>query len=96
MRFVSRLHVCAAASILLILYFSWTHRSAYESTVQAVWRGDAHRIVVFGNDWSDTGSYRVSPPALSKIVPRDADRGEIWVETLCEEVGTKNLDEIAS
>jgi hypothetical protein len=90
MRFVSRLHVCAAASILMILYFTWVHSSYFENTVQdtvqTVWRGTAHRVVVFGNDWSNTGSYRVSSSAPSVIVARDADRGDLWVETICEEV----------
>ena len=67
----------------MILYFTWIHSPRFE---ESVWRGDAHRIVIFGNDWSDTGSYRVSSPALSAIVARDADRGDLWVETLCKEV----------
>ena len=86
MRFFSRLHVCAALAILMILYFTWVHSADFEDTVHTVWRGSAHRIVVFGNDWSDTGSYRVSSPVLSAVVARDADRGDLWVETLCKEV----------
>lgn len=95
MRFISRLHACAALAILMILYFTWVHQADFEQTVHTVWRGSAHRIVVFGNDWSDTGSYRVSSPALSAIVARDADRGDLWVETLCKEVSVKYSGEDA-
>lgn len=81
--------MCVAATILMILYFGWVHHVAYfEHQAQAIWQSNAHRIVVFGNDWSDTRSYRVSSPPQSAIAPRDADRGEVWVETLCKEVGT--------
>lgn len=87
MRFVSRLHLCAVATILMVLYFTCIHPSVYiESSVQAIWRSNARRIVVFGNDWSDTKKYRVSSPPRSERAPRDADSGEVWVETLCREV----------
>ena len=93
MRFISRLHVCAAASICMILYFTWVHSTYFgetvQNTVQTVWRGNAHRVVVFGNDWSDTGSYWVSSSVPSGFVARDADRGDLWVETLCKEVRAK-------
>ncbi|EUC48227.1 hypothetical protein COCMIDRAFT_87821 [Bipolaris oryzae ATCC 44560] len=95
MRFVSRLHVCAALAIFTILYITWMDSAGFEETVHTVWRGSAHRIVVFGNDWSDTGSYRVSSPALSSIVARDADRGDLWVETLCKELECDTIDNFA-
>jgi len=95
MRFFSRLHVCAALAILMILYFTWVHSADFEDTVHTVWRGSAHRIVVFGNDWSDTGSYRVSSPVLSAVVARDADRGDLWVETLCKELACDTIDNFA-
>jgi hypothetical protein len=89
MRFVSRLHVCAAAIICIITYFTWFHSAYFKDTVQTVWRGNAHRVVVFGNDWSDTGTYRVSSSVPSGLIARDADRGDLWVETLCKEVRTE-------
>ncbi|KAI4712220.1 hypothetical protein J4E89_002486 [Alternaria sp. Ai002NY15] len=95
MRFFSRLHLCAALAILMILYFTWVHSANFEDTVHTVWRGNAHRIVVFGNDWSDTGSYRVSSPVLSAVVARDADRGDLWVETLCKELACDTIDNFA-
>ncbi|KAF2848837.1 hypothetical protein T440DRAFT_148277 [Plenodomus tracheiphilus IPT5] len=96
MRFVSRLHLCAIATIVMIFYFTWVHQSDYfESKVQAMWQGNTHRIVVFGNDWSDTRSYRVSSPASSEIAPRDIDRGEVWVETLCKELQCDAVDNFA-
>ncbi|KAJ5063292.1 hypothetical protein J3E72DRAFT_33238 [Bipolaris maydis] len=94
MRFVSRLHVCAALAIFTILYITWINPAGFE-TVHTVWRGSAHRIVVFGNDWSDTGSYRVSSSVLSAIVARDADRGDLWVETLCKELKCDTIDNFA-
>ncbi|EUC31712.1 hypothetical protein COCCADRAFT_38231 [Bipolaris zeicola 26-R-13] len=95
MRFVSRLHVCAALAIFTILYITWMNSAGFEETVHTVWRESAHRIVVFGNDWSDTGSYRVSSPALSAIAARDADRGDLWVETLCKELECDTVDNFA-
>lgn len=80
----------------MIAYFTWTHQSDdLKGKVQAMWQGNTHRIVVFGNDWSDTRSYRVSLPPSSKITPRDADRGEVWVETLCTQLECDVLDNFA-
>lgn len=71
----------------MILYFGWVHHSAYfENRAQALWQKNAHRVVVFGNDWSDTRTYRVSQPSQRAIAARDSDRGDVWVETLCKEV----------
>lgn len=96
MRFVSRLCACAALTISTILYVTWMNSAGFEEIVNTVWRGSAHRIVVFGNDWSDTGNYRVSSPALSAIVARDADRGDLWVETLCKEVSAICSQEVVA
>lgn len=96
MRFVSRLHVCAALAIFTILYITWMNSAGFEETVHTVWRGSAHRIVVFGNDWSDTGSYRVSSSASSAIVARDVDRGDLWVETLCKKVSATCSEEVVA
>ena len=90
MRFVSRLHECAALAIFTILCFTWLHSNDLGKTVHT-WSGSAHRIVVFGNDWSDTGSYRIASPGLSAIVARDADRGDLWVETLCKEASDHHV-----
>ncbi|KAF1940663.1 hypothetical protein EJ02DRAFT_445334 [Clathrospora elynae] len=96
MRFISRLHACAAASVLMIVCFTWRSHSAYfENTARAAWRGNTRRVVVFGNDWSDTGSYRVAPPTRAAIVPRDPDRGQVWVETLCRELMCNTIDNFA-
>jgi hypothetical protein len=55
--------------------------------VKNAWHSSGYRIVVFGDDWSDTGSYRVSTdPVLLFESVRDSDRGEVWIETLCKEV----------
>jgi hypothetical protein len=87
MRYLSRLHGCAAAIILIILYFFYQERSAgFGSSVHSAWYDTTHRIVVFGDDWSDTGNYRVSPPLPLIVAAQDPDQGELWTETLCKEV----------
>ncbi|KAF1852141.1 uncharacterized protein K460DRAFT_269588 [Cucurbitaria berberidis CBS 394.84] len=96
MRILSRLHACAGATFLLFLYFIWLQYSTYiDNSTQANWPGKAHRIVVFGDDWSDTGNYRVSPPPQSWVGTRDPDRGEVWVETLCKELTCDTIDNFA-
>ncbi|KAL6711355.1 hypothetical protein ACN47E_005886 [Coniothyrium glycines] len=96
MRFVSRLHLCAAASILMVLYLTWMlHSTSFETSVSGFWKASKHRIVVFGDDWSDTGTYRTSSPSQSAAASRDVDRGEIWVETLCQKLGCDRIDNFA-
>ncbi|KAH7090301.1 hypothetical protein FB567DRAFT_558582 [Paraphoma chrysanthemicola] len=96
MRSLSRLHGCAAAVILIILFFFWDeHSLSFGSTVHSPWRGTAHNLVVFGDDWSDTGNYRVSPPPPLSAEARDPDRGEIWTETLCKELNCDRIDNFA-
>lgn len=87
MRFLTRLHVCITAVVILILYFSWIQPSLHiQEDIQTVWTGNAHRLVVFGDDWSDIGTYRVSAPPKPTRQIRDPDRGDLWTETLCKEV----------
>jgi hypothetical protein len=87
MRFVTRLHACVLAAILFIAYFSWFQPSVeFQTRLQKVWKDNSHRVVVFGDDWSDVGEYRMAPPPKSTIRDKDPDRGELWTETLCEEV----------
>ncbi|CAO2651063.1 Nn.00g093600.m01.CDS01 [Neocucurbitaria sp. VM-36] len=96
MRLLSRLHVCAGATILFILYFVWLQRSTYiNNSIQTIWRAKTQRIVVFGDDWSDTGNYRVSPPPQSLKATRDPDRGDVWVETLCKELACDTIENFA-
>ena len=90
MRSLSSLYGCAAAVFLVVLYFFYQQRSmGFESTMHSASQGTAHRVVVFGDDWSDTGYYRVSPPPPLSIAARDPDRGELWTETLCKEVSSQ-------
>jgi hypothetical protein len=85
MRFLPRLlHTGAAATILVIMYCLWMQHDGLEHRLHEAWHGTAHRVVVFGDDWSDTGRYRV--PAATASVERDQSRGAVWTETLCEEV----------
>ncbi|KAF2131075.1 hypothetical protein P153DRAFT_313377 [Dothidotthia symphoricarpi CBS 119687] len=97
MRFLPRLvHVCAGAMIMIVLYFAWLQRPArLEETIQQAWHNTNHRIVVFGDDWSDTGNYRVSPPPEQMVAIRDPDRGEMWTETLCTELKCDFVDNFA-
>jgi hypothetical protein len=92
MRFLSKLHGCAAAVILVITYFFYEQRhSGFGASVQQAWHGTAHRVTVFGDDWSDTGDHRVSPISAMSGVTQDPDRGVTWAETLCKEVGCQKL-----
>jgi hypothetical protein len=87
MRSLSRLHACAAAVLVIIVYFLYQQPSiGFESTIPTAWQRSAHRLVVFGDDWSDTGTYRALPPPYLKAPVRDPARGELWAETLCNEV----------
>ncbi|KAK7189095.1 hypothetical protein DPSP01_010321 [Paraphaeosphaeria sporulosa] len=97
MRFITRLHVCAAAALVTILYFSWRRPStAYlKDNLQRVWKNSPRRVVVFGDDWSDTGEYRMFPPPKGSTRDRNAAQGDIWVETLCKELTCDWVDNFA-
>jgi hypothetical protein len=88
MRFLTRLHMCVAAAFVLMLYFSWLRPTPLriQDNIQRVWTGTAHRVVVFGDDWSDTGKYRVAPPPRATLRDRDPSLGGMWVEALCRTV----------
>lgn len=92
MRFLPRLlHTGAAASILIFLYLVWDQHDHLGHNIHEAWEGTAHRVVVFGDDWSDTGKYRVSPPPKADVPARDPDRGDMWTETLCREVSPHRI-----
>ncbi|KAF2116912.1 hypothetical protein BDV96DRAFT_598743 [Lophiotrema nucula] len=96
MRFLTRLHALAAVTVISILYFSLVRPSLHIQTrIQKVWQGSPRRLVVFGDDWSDTCTYRVSPPPKSTIRHRDPDQGELWTEALCEELLCDDIDNFA-
>lgn len=95
MRFLPRLlHTGGAAVILIFLYLVWLQHDHLGHSIHEAWEGSAHRIVNFGDDWSDTGKYRVSPPPKVKAVTRDPDRGDIWIEALCREVSPSRLHDM--
>jgi hypothetical protein len=63
MRSFSKLQGCVAAATLMFLYFFFYQRSmGFESAMHKYSISTTLRIVVFGDDWSDTGSYRTVPP----------------------------------
>ncbi|KAF2190720.1 hypothetical protein K469DRAFT_736478 [Zopfia rhizophila CBS 207.26] len=96
MRFLTRLHALVGVAIIAILYFSWVLPSLHiKAQIQKVWRGSSYRLVVFGDDWSDVGEYRVSPPPRTSIQHRDPDRGELWTEVLCRELICDFIDNFA-
>ncbi|KAF2639419.1 hypothetical protein P280DRAFT_61248 [Massarina eburnea CBS 473.64] len=95
MRFLNRLHACFIATVLFVLYF-WLRPNDYmQDNIQRVWNGRAHRVVVFGDDWSDTGSYRVAAPPRALARDRDPLQGERWVEGLCEDLNCDFIDNFA-
>ncbi|KAE8872672.1 hypothetical protein PTNB73_01823 [Pyrenophora teres f. teres] len=64
MRFVSRLHACAALAFLTILYFTWLRSNDIGTTVHT-WRGSVHRIVL-GCDTIDNFAHSV-PDAVGGV-----------------------------
>jgi hypothetical protein len=71
----------------MFLYFFFYQRSmGFESAMHKYSISTTLRIVVFGDDWSDTGSYRTVPPPYLGVAARDAARGDLWAETLCKRV----------
>ncbi|KAF1977653.1 hypothetical protein BU23DRAFT_270772 [Bimuria novae-zelandiae CBS 107.79] len=97
MRFLTRLHVCTAAVLLMILYFSWLRPSTVylRDNPQRVWKNSPRRIVVFGDDWSDTGEYRIASPPKRSTRDRNGAQGNVWVETLCKELTCDFVDNFA-
>jgi len=89
MRSFTKTHVCIAAVTLVVLFVHRQSNIGFGGSVKNAWHGSGYRIVVFGDDWSDNGNYRVSPPDRSSVVARDSDRGEVWTETLCKEVSKR-------
>ncbi|KAF2017393.1 hypothetical protein BU24DRAFT_149714 [Aaosphaeria arxii CBS 175.79] len=88
MKAPNRLLGCLAISIILFLFCNWLRPMSHiPAGIQDAWKeGNTYRLVVFGDDWSDIGKYRVSPPPLSTIRDRDPDRGDMWTEALCREL----------
>ncbi|KAL5114850.1 slightly ste11-like protein [Pleosporales sp. CAS-2024a] len=83
------------AVLLIIFYFLYQQRSiGFESAIHTAWQGSAHRLVIFGDDWSDTGTYRALP-APQDVAVRDPARGKIWAETLCDELACDLIDNFA-
>jgi hypothetical protein len=87
MRLYFRVKACITIAILLTVYFICLQSSLHLRTrIEEAITRSSHRLVVFGDDWSDTGAYRVAPPPKYIVRGRDPDRGALWTETLCEEV----------
>ncbi|OCL06147.1 hypothetical protein AOQ84DRAFT_399180 [Glonium stellatum] len=96
MRFLTRVHVLSALGICSILYFGWILPSLHITTrINKVWSGSSHQLVVFGDDWSDIGEYRISPPDEASAPIRDADQGGLWTEVLCKELVCDYIDNFA-
>ncbi|KAF2200507.1 hypothetical protein GQ43DRAFT_70969 [Delitschia confertaspora ATCC 74209] len=78
------------------LYFGWKlDPSDMQTRIRNAWAGSSHRLVVFGDDWSDTGEYRVSPPPKEYSKARDPGQGELWTEVLCKELGCDSIHNFA-
>ncbi|KAF2708240.1 hypothetical protein K504DRAFT_382306 [Pleomassaria siparia CBS 279.74] len=104
MRVITKIHACIAATTIFILYFSYTRASPHiQDRINKVWKPTtalssslgSHRLVVFGDDWSDNGVYRFSPPPKSTTRNRDPDRGDMWTEALCKGLGCDSMDNFA-
>jgi len=86
-RFLTRLRVYAALSTILILYITlWYPSTRIQNSIRISWRKTPRRVIVFGDDWSDTGKYRMAPPPSGTMRDRSTASGVVWTETLCKEV----------
>ncbi|KAH8730490.1 hypothetical protein GQ44DRAFT_606932 [Phaeosphaeriaceae sp. PMI808] len=85
MRCLSNLQKCVVTVTLITLYLLYQERSTgFDSATYSVWQITADRIVVFGDDWSDTFDAAQHP-----------GRGEVWIETFCAELGCELIDNFA-
>jgi hypothetical protein len=87
LRLLIRVQAIAAFVIGSLLYFAWIYPSLHvTSRITKAWTGSSRRIIVFGDSFSDTGSYIVPPSSEDRRRTRDAAEGQRWTEVLCEEV----------
>ncbi|KAH3945277.1 hypothetical protein HBI56_073300 [Parastagonospora nodorum] len=89
MRSPSKSHARAAAFLVTIGYCLFSRRSLGSKSA-------IRRLVVFGDDWSDTGIIRAVPLPYLEAIVRDPARGELWAETLCNELACDLIDNFAS
>jgi hypothetical protein len=78
------------------LYFSWVYPSLHVPIrIYKAWHGSQRRIIVFGDSFSDTGTYAIYPPDVDLIPIRDPDEGKRWTEVLCDEIVCDSLENFA-
>ena len=56
-----------------------------------IWTDLPKRLIVFGDSWNDNGQYPIDPPSKNESPLRDAARGKVWTEWLCNIVGVTSL-----
>jgi hypothetical protein len=95
LRLLTRVHAIAAFVICSLLYFAWIYPSLHvTSRIAKAWTGSSRRIIVFGDSFSDTGSY-VVPISEELRHSRDPAEGKKWTEILCEEVCEDSFPQFA-
>jgi hypothetical protein len=87
MKLFNRIRFITALGICSLLYFSGILSSLkMKVRLRKALSRSSVRLVVFGDDWSDTGTYRKSPPPRGMVRKRLLAQGPLWTEALCREV----------
>lgn len=91
-----RVHLLIALVVSTCLYFSWVYPSLHVPIrIYKAWHGSQRRIVVFGDSFSDTGTYAIDAPDDDLAPIRDPDEGKRWTEVLCDEIVCDSLENFA-
>jgi hypothetical protein len=84
---LTRVYLVAALVICTLLYFAWIYPTLHvQSRINKALTGSSRRIIVFGDSFSDTGSYAIPAPPNELRPARNPAEGRRWTEVLCEEV----------
>ncbi|KAB2579794.1 putative lipase gdsl protein [Lasiodiplodia theobromae] len=93
MRTVTRFHVLVFFAVCTIAYIGWVLPSLQvQSRVQKAISGSQRRIVVFGDSWSDVGTYHIDIPAKN---PQHNISRPLWTEALCKELLCDDINNFA-
>ncbi|OJD35943.1 lipase gdsl protein [Diplodia corticola] len=93
MRTITRFHVLVFCAVCTVVYIGWVLPSLQvQSRVQKAFSGSQRRLVVFGDSWSDVGTYHVDIPALN---PQHNVSRPLWTQALCKELLCDDINNFA-